>query len=125
VQGEQSLSDLHGQVFGTWDAPITDNDEPIATPVGNVCAWCQEAVKPGDNGRITPMGFTEHRECSLRTVIGGIGHLVDHARYCHGELGTDAGRSRRESSLLAWEFFQQTRLAPSAEQAETWKARIG
>jgi hypothetical protein len=117
-----------GRVFGDWDAPVTDDDEPITTPVGNVCAWCQEAVKEGDNGRISPTGFTEHRECSLRNVMGGIGHLVDHARYCHGELGTDAGLSLRASSLLVWEFLHDTGFfrgaEPTAEQLEAWKARV-
>jgi hypothetical protein len=115
---------VHGQVFGSWDAPVTDHDEPIYTPIGNVCAWCQQAVEAGDNGRISPMGFTEHRECSLRNVMGGIGHLVDHERYCRGELGTDAGLTRRDSSLLVWEYFQQTHLAPTPEQGAEWKARL-
>ncbi|MGD0386301.1 MAG: hypothetical protein ABSB73_09210 [Solirubrobacteraceae bacterium] len=120
--------ECRGQVFGVWDAPITDDDEPIATPVGSVCAWCQQAVKEGDNGRIAAAGFTEHRECSLRNAMGGIGHLVDHARYCRGELGTDAGLSRRQSSLLAWEFLHDTGFfagrEATAEQRQTWMARL-
>ncbi len=64
-----------------------------------------------------------HRECQLRTVMGGIGHLVDHERYCHG-VGPDAGLSRRRSSLLVWEWFSQTQMEPSAEQAQAWKERI-
>jgi hypothetical protein len=117
-----------GQVFGVWDAPVTDNDQPIATPVGSICAWCQKAVKEGDNGRITPMGFVEHRECSFRNVMGGIGHQVDHVRYCHGELGTDAGLSRRQSSLLVWEFAHETGFfvgrEPTGRERQAWIARL-
>jgi hypothetical protein len=112
-----------GRVFGVWDAPVTDDDVPIATPAGNVCAWCEEPVREGDSGRITDTGLTVHRECSLRTVMGGIGHLVDHERYCHG-IGPDAGLSRRASSLLVWDYWQETHLAPSPEQLEAWKARL-
>ena len=120
--------DDHGLVFGTWDAPVTDDDTPIKTPVGNLCMHCQEAIVEGDNGRITAMGFTEHRECSLRGVMGGIGHHVDHARYCHGPLGTDAGLTRRESSLLVWEFLHDTGFfagrAPTDKQLTRWRARL-
>jgi hypothetical protein len=55
-----------------------------------------------------PSGFAQHRECSLRSVMGGIGHIVDHARYCHGDLGTDAGLPYRVSALLVWMHLQGT-----------------
>lgn len=114
---------MRGMVFGHWDAPATDDDEPIAAPVGNICMYCKEAIQLGDNGRITPMGQIEHRECSLRAVMGGIGHLVDHDRYCR-DLGPDAGLGFRQSSLLVWEFFQRTRLRPTHEELATWRARV-
>lgn len=41
-----------------------------------------------------------HRECMLREVIGGIGHLIDHAHFCSALGDPDAGLSRRLSSLL-------------------------
>lgn len=128
------------KAFGEWDAPVTDDAEWIDTPVGDTCVWCQEKIKEGDNGRkyggysITldangkPEGisdlWTEHKECSFRNVMGGIGHLVDHERYCHGKLGTDAGLSRRESSLLVWEYFQTTRLKPTPAQIVVWREKL-
>lgn len=106
-----------GQVFGTWDAPATDDDIPIPTPVGETCIWCQTRVQEGDNGRISPLGQIEHRECSLRGVVGGIGHHVDHERYCHGDLGPDAGLSFRASAMLVWNWWQLTGGGhPSARQ---------
>lgn len=98
-----------GKVFGTWDAPITDLDERIAAPTSARCVWCGEVIADGDTGRIAPAGHVEHRECSLRNVLGGIGHLVDHGRWCKTE-GSDAGLTRRQSALLAWEFFERTQL---------------
>ena len=110
-----------GHVFGEWDAPMTDDDIPIPTPVGNVCVWCEEPIQEGDNGRIAPNGYTEHRECALRNVLGGIGHHVDHERYCRG-VGPDAGLSRRASSIMVWNLWQMTRgqeLTP--EQRAYWR----
>lgn len=112
-----------GQVFGEWDAPVTDHDERIDAPVGNLCMRCEDAIADGDNGRVSVTGRTEHRECSLRGVMGGIGHLVDHDRYCRG-VGPDAGLSYRASALLVWEFCQRTHLEPSDEQAQAWRARL-
>jgi hypothetical protein len=104
-----------GKVFGIWDAPVTDDHEPINAPVGERCMWCRELIAEGDNGRIAPVwgagygGQIEHRECSLRNAVGGIGHLVDHERFCH-DVGPDAGLTRRQSSLLAWEYFHVKQL---------------
>lgn len=95
------------QAFGTWDAPMTDDAEWIPVPTDRHCMNCCEQFQDGDNGAIMPTGFAQHRECSLRAVMGGIGHLVDHEHYCHGELGPDAGLSYRESSVLAWQFIAE------------------
>jgi hypothetical protein len=90
------------RAFGRWDAPITDGADWIDVPLGRMCVWCREPFQPGDSGAIMPAGHAEHKECSLRNVMGGIGHHVNHARYCHGELGPDAGLSRRKSAMLVW-----------------------
>lgn len=90
------------RAFGVWDAPMTDDAEWIDPPIGERCMYCREAIEADDNGAIMPNGFVQHRECSLRSVWGGIGHLVDHARYCGGELGPDAGLPYRVSALLVW-----------------------
>lgn len=93
-------------VFGVWDAPVTDELDPIPTPVGERCMHCREQIAEGDNGAVMPFGhFVQHRECSLRSVMGGIGHHIDHARYCAGEFGTDAGLSYRRSALLVWQLL--------------------
>lgn len=71
------------------------------------CPLCDETVDPEAQGQAigTPEGLRfAHRECLLREVLGGIGHLTDHARWCNGEHDPDGGSSRRESALAvdAW-----------------------
>lgn len=45
-----------------------------------------------------------HRECALRAVLGGIGHLEDHALWCLERDDPDAGLTYRQSALRvdAW-----------------------
>lgn len=98
------------RAFGTWDAPMTDDAVWLDTvPPGLVCMSCEEAIVEGENGAIMPTGFATHRECALRSALGGIGHLVDHGFYCRGELGPDAGLSYRLSALLVWEWHHGRR----------------
>lgn len=63
------------------------------------CELCQEGIHPGDVSRGVKT-MIAHRECLLRSGIGGIGHLLDHAHFCKGDLGPDAGLSYRLSALL-------------------------
>jgi hypothetical protein len=83
----------------------------VDTPVGFVCVLCEEPVGPDDQGSF--MGTTEqpyfgpvHRECSLRGVLGGIGHLQNHLAFCVDKHDPDAGFSYRESALLVWSWVQ-------------------
>ena len=64
-----------------------------------ICFHCNEPILHAED-RADIINMDSHRECALRTVIGGIGHLLDHAHFCHGELGPDAGLDYRTSSLL-------------------------
>jgi hypothetical protein len=45
-----------------------------------------------------------HRECSLRSVLGGIGHLDNHGYWCKRQGDPDGGRSYRQSALLVWNW---------------------
>jgi hypothetical protein len=98
------------RAFGVWDAPMTDDAEWLdAPPLNLACMYCLEHFRPGDSGAIMSTGFAQHRECGLRSVWGGIGHHVNHALYCGGELGPDAGLTYRESALLVWRHFHGER----------------
>lgn len=92
-------------VFGTWDAPVTDNLSPIPTPVGMRCVFCKMKVEAGDHGAVTRMMGVHHRECAFREVMGGIGHHLDHDKYCQGDDGPDGGVSKRTSSLMVWALY--------------------
>jgi hypothetical protein len=41
-----------------------------------------------------------HRECLLRSALGGIGHLIDHEHFCRVKHDPDAGMTYRESAKL-------------------------
>jgi hypothetical protein len=119
-----------GFVFGDWNAAATDGHGTIKAPVGRECNWCQESVRAGDHGRIAVVStqsgsssYIEHRECVLRALVGGVGHLVDHERYCHS-VGSDAGLSYRESALLGYDFVRETHLSPTDEQLMAWRQRV-
>jgi len=68
------------------------------------CPLCEEEVTVRDLH--TPTLYTEdgpqqaHRECMLREVMGGIGHLIAHPYWCGTHNDPDAGLTRRQSSLL-------------------------
>jgi hypothetical protein len=77
------------------------------------CEYCGEAITFADEpaqslgvmgkdgqGRV---GFV-HRECHLREIVGGIGHLIAHPYWCIQHHDPDAGLTTRQSSLLvdAW-----------------------
>jgi hypothetical protein len=100
-------------IFGTWDAPITDGATPIDVPTNLRCLYCREHFKPEDNGGVIN-GQPQHRECGLRSVMGGIGHHVNHVRYCRGELGPDAGLTYRQSALMVWSWFMYKSLPDEA-----------
>lgn len=98
-----------------WPSGICEAGIQVDTPIGALCTWCREAIQDGDRGNYL-MAFAEpqkteiqpvHRECSLRSVVGGIGHLEDHAFWCHGPgQDTDGGRTKRQSALEVWEWVQ-------------------
>lgn len=76
--------------------------------------WCEEGV---------------HRACMLRSVSGGIGHLLDHYRWCICEGDPDAGMSYRESALcvdaLVARFGVDSVMAgrfdrPTLEEVRSW-----
>jgi hypothetical protein len=64
-----------------------------------ICAHCEEPILPGED-RADLINVDAHRECALRVVLGGIGHLIDHEHFCGSELGPDAGLDYRTSSLM-------------------------
>ena len=66
------------------------------------CVLCGEPILPSDE---RPRAVIDaHRECGLREVLGGIGHLVAHEYWCLQKHDPDAGLTYHQSALLtdAW-----------------------
>jgi len=87
--------------------------EPGIEPLTN-CVLCGESMS-GEVSR--NLGDPMHRVCSLRGVIGGIGHLLDHDHFCVELHDPDAGLSYRISALLVDELV--------AEMGAEWAASRG
>ena len=71
-----------------------------------LCPLCEEPVtaEQARDPRAQPIGGLggdriAHRECLLRDVMGGIGHLTDHVYWCHEMHDPDGGRTLRQSAL--------------------------
>jgi hypothetical protein len=74
------------------------------------CPLCEEIVDAGHiadrAARVGGHGDNRyaHRECLLRAVLGGIGHLEDHAYWCTQVHDPDGGRTYRQSAILVDEW---------------------
>jgi hypothetical protein len=98
-----------------WPSGICDEGEQVPTPIGDHCELCGEPIQVfdqgsfigamhGDNGQLYAVMVPVHRECSLRNVLGGIGHLTNHLVWCTDKHDPDGGYSYRESARLVWDW---------------------
>lgn len=69
-------------------------------PWDKTCELCGEPPEKGSrNERLNGGAAWAHRECLLRSAMGGIGHLEDHAYWCGEMHDPDGGRTLRQSAL--------------------------
>ena len=98
-----------------WPSGVCEEGKQVETPVGAECFSCGTAIQPADRGSFMYAAKDDcegwrvvllpvHRECSLRDVLGGWGHLTDHYYWCRQRKDPDGGKSRRASALLVWEW---------------------
>lgn len=96
--------------FGAdWGAPICSDTEPVETPAGRACFWCDEAIVEGDSGvtipHVTCRGVTDepyHLDCHVRQLLGGLNHLRGRCTCCGGTEPPDPpGLSVREAASAA------------------------
>ena len=87
--------------FDNYLEASTHSNPPRDDPICLLCdepVWgdaAQDPVHTADGLRIT------HWQCSLRNVLGGIGHLIAHDYWCGAPRhDPDAGLTYRQSSLL-------------------------
>lgn len=108
-----------------WPSGVCDDGVQAETPVGEPCLLCSEPIAQGDQGNwMGSVNFGSgssmepvHRECSLRSVLGGIEHLTA-GPHAVGTCYLGSQLTHRQSSLLAWEWFQQ-RGHPAATESAT------
>jgi hypothetical protein len=106
-----------------WPSGVCDEATQSNTyPLGEKCALCDERIVEGQSGTyINVMGTrgrlgssvtTEpaHKECSLRSVLGGIGHHTQHDYWCVVMGKPDAGLTYRQSALEVWAKLQEGEL---------------
>jgi hypothetical protein len=99
-----------GAFFGEpWPSGVCDEGIQVVTPVGEECIFCETPIEPTDQGSF--IGSLEdlipaHKECSLRSVMGGIGHLRDHFFWCRDKGDPDGGLGYRESALQVWRYMR-------------------
>lgn len=92
-----------------WPAPVCEQGSMVPTPVGELCGLCVEPIEPDHQG-VYEDGRPQHRECTLRKAVGGIGHLTDHLFWCMNMRKPDAGLSYRESALAVWSHVDRNGL---------------
>jgi hypothetical protein len=92
---------------------VCEDGVQVPTPVGELCALCDEPIGENDRGDFIGNGgiwpdrphlVPSHVECGYRTVMGGIGHLKDHAYWCKEMGDPDAGLTYRQSALEVWDW---------------------
>lgn len=89
-----------------------------------LCVLCGTPYLPSDPDQdisgtviMTEEGRRQaHRACLLRNVLGGIGHLTDHATWCIDNQDPDAGLSYRESALKVDDWVAQHGVTPLGEE---------
>jgi hypothetical protein len=108
-----------GVFFGdAWPSGICDEGKQVPTPVGELCEMCAEPIceddrgsfvgsLTGEEGTWVPRLAPVHRECSLRSALGGIGHLQNHAYWCGEMSDPDGGRGYRTSALMVWDWVAE------------------
>jgi hypothetical protein len=75
----------------------------VATPVGSPCQWCDEAIGEQDTGFLLPNPV--HRECLVRMTTGSVSHQLRECACFGGTREDPPGLSRRQSALMAYEYF--------------------
>jgi hypothetical protein len=108
------VSDFFGE---PWPSGICDEGTQVPMPYGYSCLLCDDPIVEGDRGSFMFEGGEAgwrkrpvHRECSLRSVMGGIEHLTAPPGHPVGSCYEGSTLSYRESALAAWEWHHHGRV---------------
>lgn len=85
-----------------------------AAPAGQTCIYCEEPIDEGAVAFQYANGPWSHRACSIRMLIGSVGHQLGRC-YCYGGTEEDPpGLTRRQAA-------EQAALMFLTSTAFTWK----
>lgn len=75
----------------------------------DLCAWCAEPMREGEP--LAPVhGATEHWECFMRSLVGGLNHQAGNCTCCGGDDPPDPpNMTRRQAALAAVGYFYARR----------------
>jgi hypothetical protein len=93
-----------------WASGICDEGRRVPTPVGSKCVHCFEAFQEGDRGVSFDSGMLMHRECMLRSMVGGVECLKRERAGTHrvGDHDPDPpGLTRRDAALATWAWVTE------------------
>lgn len=102
---------------------VNTDDTPMSEYVVEPCPLCEEPVTLDQinsrTQRIGGMGGNRvaHRECLLRSTMGGIGHFENHGYWCKEMGDPDGGRTYRQSALEVDEWIHQHGLNAAVERS--------
>lgn len=78
-------------------APVFEDGEEIATPVGMTCLHCEEPIEKGDTGFLMPTIMADgmpgieyvHFECNVRSIVGSVKHQRGECGCVTGDFSAD------------------------------------
>lgn len=78
----------------------------VECPEPRQCPLCEQVIMAGEDVRDLSNGYA-HRECLLRSVLGGIGHMEDHQHWCVEVGDPNGGRTYRQSAIEVDEWVHR------------------
>jgi len=88
-----------------------------------MCLLCDEPMEVDQRSASDVVAI--HRECALRNVTGGIGHLLSHRTFCMGDKGPDAGMDYRTSALMVALYIKRVGVEAALDSVQKHKEHPG
>lgn len=102
-----------------WGLAIEEPRLMVEPPAGVTCERCGEGFAPSDYGTIIPFieasgsarPAYEHRECTLRGIVGSVGHQLRECGCFGGTYDDPPGLTKREAARAAVELYESNQHA--------------